>query len=113
MPYAIAQAVSIRTGGHLGSGHPRKAYCAFKASQYFAFIVTSILVILLQVFRLNLGHLFSNDPLVIEVFDRMVGVRTAKAYQTTCSPFGLQAWLMACVAFFDGIQGMCALAELW
>lgn len=72
LPFAISQAVAIRIGNLLGANLPRKAKRASEASQVFTFVITGVTAILLQVLRRSFGHLFSKDPLVVEVFDRMV-----------------------------------------
>lgn len=75
MPFAISQAVSIRLGNHLGANLPHKAKRASEAAQLFTFGITGVTAVLLQIFRRGFGQLFSNDPLVVEVYDRMVRLR--------------------------------------
>lgn len=73
-PLAISQAVSIRIGNLLGANQPNKAKRASEAAQIFTFVIIGITAILLQVVRHSFGYLFSKDPEVVEVFDRMVGL---------------------------------------
>lgn len=78
IPFAISQAVSIRIGNHLGANLPHKAKRASNAAQMFTFVITGITAILMQVLRRSFGHLFSKDPLVIEVFDRIVRLQSRR-----------------------------------
>ncbi|KAK9900763.1 MATE efflux family protein [Cystobasidium minutum MCA 4210] len=88
LPFGISQASAIRVGNLLGANSPHKAKIASQAAQISAFIATAITALAIQVFRKPLGHLFTTDLLVIEMFDRM-------------------AYFVAIVSFFDGIQGAC------
>ena len=72
LPLAISQSIAIRVGNLLGARQHKKAKCAAKAAQIFTLIIAGVTAIFLQVMRRSFGHLFSKDPLVVEVFDRMV-----------------------------------------
>lgn len=70
---------------------PRKAKRASQAAQIFAFSVTGVTAILLQVLRRSFGQVFSSDPLVVETFDRMVRkhLNSALEYELTALSLGL------------------------
>lgn len=72
LPFSISQAISIRVGNLLGADLPQHAKIASKAAQLFAFLSIAPVAILLQVFRHSFVRLFSSDPEVISLFDRMV-----------------------------------------
>lgn len=100
--------MAIRIGNLLGANLPHKAKRACEAAQMFTVVVTGATAVLLQVLRRSFGHLFSKDPLVIEVFDRMVSSSlVCGLFRRSDASRKIQAWLVAIVAFFDGIQGAC------
>lgn len=71
-PLALCQASSIRIGNLLGANLPHSAKRASEAAQIYTFVITGITAILIQVLRRHFAQLFSRDPLVLGLFDRMV-----------------------------------------
>jgi Na+-driven multidrug efflux pump len=93
----------------MGEKRPVTARRSSDTAQLFAFVVTGGTAVLLQVFRRSLASLFSQDPEVIAKVDQTVSSCPFHALRVsetlTYRQFIPQAWLLAIVALFDGVQG--------